>query len=235
MPKGNRVTLLRADVGMGKGGALVALSKRLLQERPSARVLLIAPKAVQYQFAARLGAEGVSALLVDRYQYRELLDATSEAEIWPRGMVLVLSMEFAKQSDIRDSLANTHWELVIADEAHMFNGTRGETLQRVGASAERVVLASATRPNFEWFDAIQLEDISVVDWRRDQMVDNEGRLLYTAPRPVINELSFKLTPSELSLRAMVMHLCDVSKEIQVCEAGFQNLYCAISKFKPACN
>jgi hypothetical protein len=207
MPNGNRVTLLRADVGLGKGAALVALSKRLLQERPAARVLILVPKAVQFQFAESLREEGVSALLVDRYQFRELLDATSQVEIWPRGVILVLSMDFAKQCDIRESLAITHWELVIADEAHMFTGTRGETLRRVEASAERVVLASATRPNFEWL--VQGEDITVVDWRRDRLVDNEGKLLYTAPRPAINELSFKLTPSELSVRAMVMHLCDV--------------------------
>jgi hypothetical protein len=121
-------------------------------------------------------------------------------------------MDFAKQSDIRESLGNTHWELVVADEAHMFNGPRGETLRRVGASAERVVLATATVPDFkllEWFDTVRVADVTVVDWRRDRVVDHEGRPLDTAPRPVLNELSFKLTPSELKLRAMVMHLCDV--------------------------
>jgi superfamily II DNA or RNA helicase len=204
-----RIILLRGDVGLGKGTALVALARRLLQERPGARALFLVPAAARWQFVERLRAEGTQTLLVDRYQFREMLDSTMGGEFWPRGVAIVLSQDFAKQSDILESLTGTRWDLVIADEAHGFTGARAQALQRVGASAERVVLATATLPDFQPSGAFPTEDATVVEWRRDRVVDHDGKLLDTAPRPVLHEVPFSLTPPELSLRETVRHLCRV--------------------------
>src|SRR5207244_714022 len=96
--------------------------------------------------------------------------------------------------DIRESLASTRWDLVIVDEGHWISGTRADVLREVGAAAERVVLATAS--SFDPSDAFPLEDITVVDWRRDELVDQHGRPLDTVPRPALNIIPFILTQAE---------------------------------------
>jgi hypothetical protein len=207
-PASKRVIQLRGDVGLGKSTALVALAKRLVQERPAARVLILVPAALRRQFAEMLRDAHTPTLLVDRYRFREMLDSTTAEELWPRGTVAVLSQDFVKQPDILESVAATHWDLVIADEAHGIKEARREALQRIGESAERIVLATATRPDFEPSDAFPASDTTIVEWRRDRMFDHDGRLLDVTPPPILHEVPFRLTSAELSLRETVRHLCN---------------------------
>jgi ERCC4-related helicase len=236
-PESKRVTLLSAEVGLGKTTALVALSKRLLQEHPTARVLVLTPRALQLQFAERLYKESTTTLMVDRYRFRALLDEASGEDIWPRGAVILLSMDFARQPDINDSLTKARWELVIVDEVPISGDVRVEALRRISASADHIVLTMPAVPNFETLDTVTSEqllserawlktfstlffesslifpdqDIAVIDWRRNKLVDHSGKLLDTAPRPRIVEISYKLEPEELNLRKMVTDLCQVSE------------------------
>lgn len=206
-PASKRFVLLRGDVGLGKSTALVALVARLLRERPAARVLFLVPGgAFQRQIDERLRGAGIPTLVVDRYRFREMLDSTTNSEFWPAGVVALLGQEFARQPDILDRLRKTHWELVIADEAHRFRGIRMEGLRSIGASAERVVLATTALRDTNQTDAFPVEETTVVEWRRDQVVDHEGRPLGTAPRPILHEVPFKLTLAELSLGEKVRKL-----------------------------
>jgi len=154
-----------------------------------------------------LGDAEVPSLLVDRYRFREMLDSTAGGEFWPKGAVAVLSRDFARQPDIQDSLANASWDLVIANEAHSFTGTRAEVLRRIGASAERIILAGPL--DFTPLDSFPAEEATVVEWRRDRVVDHNGKRLDMVPRPVLHEVSFSLSEVELRLRSIVRDLCDV--------------------------
>ena len=205
-PAGSQVTLLRGDVGLGKSTALAALASRLLQKQPTARSLFLVPAALRLQLVDMLRRAGTPALLVDRYLFREMVDSVSGGEFWPRGVVVVLSGEFARQFDILESLVSTRWDLVIADEAHSFRGARAEVLRRVGAVAERVVLATAS--NILLFDG-PLEVAAIVDWRRDQLVDRDGKPLDVAPRPVLHEVRFDLSQAERSLVDAVSEVCRI--------------------------
>lgn len=206
-----RIVLLRGAVGLGKTTALVALASRMMREQPEARALILCPAALRSQWVDKLRNEGTPVLLVDRYRFREMLVKSSGADLWPRGTVAVLSDDFAKQPDIRESLAGAHWDLVVADEAHRFVGTRAELLQRVGATAERVVLA--TIPSITPGDAFPISDATVVDWQRDQLVDYDGKPLDTGSRPVLHEVPFSLCRAEQDLSKTVRALC------QALEAG----------------
>lgn len=207
---GKRITLLRGDVGLGKSTALVALAGRLLQERPRARSLFLVPAALRRQFVDMLRKAGAPALLVDRYRFREMVDSASGTELWPTGVVAVLSPEFARQVDILDSLASTDWDLVVADEAHLFRGARAELLRRVGAVARRLVLASASTISLP--DGLSIEDVGEVQWRRDQLVDRDGSPLDVVARPALHEVRFDLSESERSLMSAVGELSRILEE-----------------------
>jgi superfamily II DNA or RNA helicase len=183
-PASKRVILLRWDVGLGKSAALVALSSRLLQEQPTARALFLVPRVLQAQFVEMLSDAGAPVLLVDRYRFREMLDSTTDGEFWPSGVVAVLSRDFAKESDVLPSLVDARWDLVIVDEAHSFAGPQTDALQRIAASADRVVLASATLPDLRLIGVFPTEDATVVECRRDQVVDHDGAAAAPAGSPL---------------------------------------------------
>ena len=199
-----RVIRLDGDVGLGKSTALAALSGRLLEERPDARILVLLPAALRWDFVARAQESGSQALLVDRYRFREMLDAPGFQDVWPRGLAVVMSQDFAKQGDVLESLAGSHWDLLIADEAHTFRGTRGEALRRLMTMAGRVVLALQT--NTEPPIVLPTEDTLVVSWHRERLVGDDGTALDAVPRPLLHEVGYSLTAAERRVRATVLAL-----------------------------
>ncbi len=117
-----------------------------------------------------------------------------------------MSNDFAKLPEIRESLAGAEWDLVVADEAHRFTGARAELLRRLAEKAERIGLAAA--PGMPLPDAFPIEDATVVDWRRDELADHDGKPLDAAPRPAFHEVRFTLTPAEQDLSEVIRALCE---------------------------
>jgi len=151
--------------------------------------------------AEMLKRESAPAWIIDRYRFREMLDPGTGSELWPRGVATVLSDDFAKQPDIRASLASVRWDLVVADEAHRFSGARAELLKGVGEVAGRVVLAAL--PGVTPANGFSLESATVVDWRRDELVDDKGRPLHLTPRPVLAIVRFAQSEAEHHLSDMI--------------------------------
>jgi hypothetical protein len=175
----------------------------MVKRVPSVRVLVLCPAVLRASWQEQVLAESTRAILVDRYRFRQMLETLSPTECWPEGVVSVLGDDFARQQDISDSLASTHWGLLVADEAHRFVGSRYELLRRCAARADRVVLATAsTLPVL----AGPLADATVVNWERDQLVDREGRPVYPAPRPEIREVPYSLSAGEQRLARLTEEL-----------------------------
>jgi hypothetical protein len=103
-PQSKRVILLSADIGLGMSATLAELTCRLMQQQPAARLLFLVPAALKLQTENALMHAGVKCIVVDRYRYREMLELATSADLWPRGTVTILSLDFAKQLDIRNSL-----------------------------------------------------------------------------------------------------------------------------------
>jgi Helicase conserved C-terminal domain len=210
-PASKRIILLRSDVGLGKTTALVAVVRRLHDERPGSRALCLVPAALRSQYLDMLRNTGTSGLVVDRYRFREMLDSSVSSEFWPRGVIAILSRDFAQHHDVLDRLSEIRWDLVVADEVdYWLRGFRAVTLRRLVASADRVLLGSATAPESAMSIIGGLADsLTVVEWQRDRIVDHDGTPLYTLPRPLLYEVAFRLSPAELSLSHTVGALCRI--------------------------
>lgn len=204
-----RIILLRGDAGIGKSVAVSRLASRLLKEQPAARVLLLGPSTHRSQFVHMLRDEGTPAVNVDRYKFREMLDVVGAGEVWLPGVAFVLSDDFAKQPDISASLATVHWDLIISDEAHGAMRDREELLQRLSTTAQQVILA--TVPSAVAVGSFPMEDVTVLDWHRDQLVDHEGRPLRMARRPALHEVRFSLGREEAQL-SWVVHMLSQTLE-----------------------
>lgn len=200
-----RVIVLKSEPGFGKSAALACLVERVLKEQPTARVLVIAPAMMREQYAAVLHSARVPSLVVDRLRFREMLDASVSGVPWPPGTAIIVSREFARLPDIRASLASVQWHLVVADEAHGLIGTESaETLRAVSRSAARIVLA--TLPDLDAPAVATPAETKVIEWRREHIVDHEGRPLLGAPRPVVREVLYGLSSTETNLLDSIFEL-----------------------------
>lgn len=208
-PEAKRIIILRGDVGLGRSTALLAVASRLLRERPKARVLIVVPGiGLRAHLAYRLREAGTPTLEVDRYRFREMVDSSTGGDMWPQGIAAVVTREFARLEDIRNSLASTRWDLLIVDEAHQFRGGLArDVVRHVSESSERIILSAL--PNVELPEAFPVQSATVVVWRRDQVVGYDGRPLDATPRPVLHEVRYDLSSTELKLAEMVGDLCRV--------------------------
>jgi hypothetical protein len=201
-----RIVLLRAPVGMGKSAALAGVARHLLRNRPTARSLALVRRALQSQFTDWLKRLEVPAFVVDRYVFRELLDVPSKGTVWPTGVVSILSIDFAKQEDVRDSLAQSQWDMLFVDECHFAESSRTEAIRRIGQSAERIILSTATPDAAQLSRLFPSGDITVIVWQRDQIVDLNGKPLFADSPRVLHEVSFSLNEEEINLRKTVTEL-----------------------------
>lgn len=202
--QGDPFIVLKCDPGLGKDAAVRGLVAAVLS-RPTARVLILAPNTLLSQLSQLREWHSVRSLLVDRYRYREMLESAHQGDVWPQGVAVLLSPDFAKQVDITESLCATRWDLVVADEAQAMTGSRAEAFRRVAQSAERVVVVALPGPG----DLASLvpKGSTVVEWRRDDVLGTDGTPLVSVPRPAVREVPFSLPQwNALSRRGLEISL-----------------------------
>ncbi len=114
-----------------------------------------------------------------------------------------MSLDFAKQPDIRAALTTVHWDLVIADDVERVTGQRADVLKAISGSTDRMVIGSSETQVLE---GLYPQILSVVKWRPQEMVDLQGKAL-AGPRPTLTELRYRMTEAELGLAASVEEIC----------------------------
>jgi SNF2 family DNA or RNA helicase len=159
--------LMAHDAGAGKTIMGGLLYKELLSRHPDLRTLIVAPAALTRQWQRELRDKFfVDFEIVDR------LSLKGDTQVWTSSKHLITSIPFARQPEVRATLANVPWDLVLVDEAHHMAGyedreTLAYKLGRVlSRNTQHLVLATATphkgdRENF--LKLLQLLDEGIYD------------------------------------------------------------------------
>ena len=107
--------LIADDPGAGKTIMAGLVIKELKLRGVIKRILIVVPGHLKDQWRRELK---------ERFQEpftligRQVMDAHYGENVWERENQIITSVDFAKQEDILNTLANVQWDLVIVDEAH---------------------------------------------------------------------------------------------------------------------
>jgi superfamily II DNA or RNA helicase len=113
--------LLADDPGLGKTIMAGLVLKELKARGLLRRTLILVPAHLVDQWQRELGEwfrEGFTVL------NRGLLHSLFAPDFFERNPQVLVSMDFARQDEVRDLLCRVYWDLVIVDEAHKLSATR---------------------------------------------------------------------------------------------------------------
>lgn len=178
-PDAARNHLLVAPTGTGKSMVAIAILSELSKANLSLRALVLVPGVLTDQYAQRLSAENVPAVIVRRQQFRELESRTTMGQtLWPESIVAIMPIDVAKHVDVREGLGNTHWDVVVIDEAHRLAGQREELAKLLVSkdAAQRLLLITGTPPA-DWLAGLGAEMVVTV-WNPRVMRKWDGSPLY---------------------------------------------------------
>ena len=201
--------LLRSSAGLGKAAA-VAVSVKLFSEKNlNSKVLILCPKMITSLWSDMLYQQGLANFVVDRFKFREFLDQRETSDLWPSDVPLIMSDDFAKQSDIKEYLIGTSWGLIVADEAHRFSGIRGEVLDSIANVSNKLILLGS--PNMSTTYSYKFENYFVVDWDFGKILSDTGAPIGALLRPTLIDRRFSCTKAELELSKIALQVVDFMK------------------------
>lgn len=120
--------LLADDAGAGKTIMAGLLLKELKCRGAIERTLIVTPAYLVDQWMKELREKFGEDFI---HVTRAFMDTASGRNIWEQHNQFIVSMDFAKQEDVLDTLRNAHWDLVMVDEAHKIAAYRyGEEIKR---------------------------------------------------------------------------------------------------------
>ncbi len=107
--------LIADDPGAGKTIMAGLILKELKLRNQAKRILIVAPGHLITQWTEEMKTR----FHEDFTQVnRAFVNALPNLNVWNREQQLITSMDFARQDEIRNAIANAHFDLVIVDEAH---------------------------------------------------------------------------------------------------------------------
>lgn len=113
--------LIADDPGAGKTIMAGLIIKELKLRRIAKRILIVVPGHLRDQWMRELK---------DRFEEtftsvnRSYMDAHYGENVWERENQIIASIDFAKRKDVLPSLTNSHFDLIIVDEAHKMSAYR---------------------------------------------------------------------------------------------------------------
>jgi hypothetical protein len=169
--------LLADDPGAGKTIMAGLLLKELEQRGAVERVLVVTPANLTMQWQDELREKFSSGFTIIR---REQFVAHSGQDLWHKHPRAIMSVDFARRKEVRDTFEGVKWDLVIVDEAHKMAAYQyGEKVEKTQAyqlgealseRADHLLLMTATphRGNIDNFRLL----MALLD--KDMFQSNEG-------------------------------------------------------------
>jgi superfamily II DNA or RNA helicase len=147
--------LLADDPGAGKTIMAGLLIKEMKLREAIERVLILCPAPLTIQWQDEL-------LRWFGEPFDVIFSAVDQQQLvnpWRRATQVIASLDYAKQSDVRERVWSEHWDIVIIDEAHKCSAytkssagrsdetektKRYQVAERLSASADNLLLLTAT-------------------------------------------------------------------------------------------
>ena len=140
--------LLADAVGLGKTIQAGIITAELVRRRALERALILTPPGLRDQWADELLARfGLASTVADAAWLRAMrAEWPASLNPWSIPGVLIASVDFVKRPEVRRSLGDLSWDLVIVDEAHAACGDsdRRDAAHWCASRARRVLLLTAT-------------------------------------------------------------------------------------------
>ena len=206
---GRAARVLIADrVGLGKTIQAALIARDLMATQRDATVLVLTPAGLRDQWISELRVRaGLDAWLADADTLRARAAALPpHVSPWRSAPLVVSSIDFVKQPEVRRGFDRLLWDLLIVDEAHtLTRGTdRLAAADTIARRSDRVVLLTATPHDGrdEGFRALcELGRISRADVLA---VFRRGRSAAGAvPRRVTRRLAVRPSGAERRLHALL--------------------------------
>ena len=154
LPQARLRFLLADDPGAGKTIMAGLLLKELKLRGVINYILILTPAPLTIQWQDELYSKFDETFEIAN---SEMVGNQLAGNVWDRYRQCITSLDFAKQGRVVQSLEQIPWDLVIIDEAHKCSArTQGEKVaktkryqlaERLSASAERILLLTATPHN----------------------------------------------------------------------------------------
>jgi len=135
--------LLADDPGAGKTIMAGLVLKELKMRGLVKSCLIVAPGHLKYQWQREMKEKfGERFTIVDR----ATMDASYGSNVWKDRSWCITSLDFVRQDDIKETLRNSRWDLVVVDEAHKMAAYQygGKTHKTKRYQLGEVLAANAT-------------------------------------------------------------------------------------------
>jgi len=107
--------MIADDAGAGKTIMAGLIIKELQYRKMANRILLVVPGHLKYQWQREMREKfNTNFNLIERHDFRK----SATGNVWDENNQCIATIDFLKQDDIMSTLKGTHWDLVVADEAH---------------------------------------------------------------------------------------------------------------------
>ncbi len=134
--------LIADDPGAGKTIMAGLVVKELKLRRLAQRILIVVPGHLKDQWRREMKERFKEYFVVVD---RRMVEALFGENVWLRENQIITSIDFAKREDVLGSLAASHFDLVIVDEAHKMSAYRyGNKLERTARYRLGEVLSQIT-------------------------------------------------------------------------------------------
>jgi len=222
--------MIADDAGAGKTIMAGLIIKELQYRKMANRVLLVVPGHLKYQWQREMREKfNTNFNLIERADFRK----SATGNVWEANNQCIATIDFIKQDDILSTLKGTHWDLVVADEAHKMSayeyGNKIEKTDRYEAgevlsdNSTHMLFLTATphrgkEGNFRLFlDLLRPGFFSNEELMRESIQNKENRLFIRRlkedlkdfegnklfPPRNVNTVRFSLTPEEKDLYSSV--------------------------------